>query len=196
MPAPRLQQLLERLDALNQQDPNPITYQGKSYPREWLYAQRVSEWVRRLDPSASEAVRIAAHGQHVQRWKIPRDQYPRTRQGYLKWRETLKAMHMDIVQEEMGKLGYAPGEIEHVRRIMSKRLLPSDLESQTLEDALCLAFLETEFPEFKSRTADDKLRDIVRKTWQKMSPKGRAAAAQLPLSEDEKKWLQETLQGA
>lgn len=196
MDAARFQQLIQRLDALNRGDPNPISYQGKSYPRELLYAQRVSEWVKRLDPAASEAVQIAARGQHVCRWNIPRDRYPRNRQGYLKWRETLKTMHMDLVGQEMQALGYPEEEIEHVRRIMSKRLLPDDPESQTLEDALCLAFLETEFAEFKRQTADDKVRDIVRKTWKKMSPKGRQAAAQLPFGEDEKRWLEETLRDA
>lgn len=196
MDATRFQQLAQRLDALNQHDPNAITYQGKAYPRELLYAQRVSEWVTRLDPAASEAVQIAARGQHVCRWKIPRDRYPRNRQGYLKWRETLKVFHMDLVGQEMQELSYADEEVERVRRIMSKRFLPDDPESQTLEDALCLAFLETEFAELKQRTADEKMRDIVRKTWKKMSPKGRQAAAQLPFGEDEKRWLEETLRDA
>lgn len=194
MDTARFQHLIQRLDALNQHDPNAITYQGKTYPRELLYAQRVSAWVMRLDPAASEAVQIAARGQHVCRWKIPRDRYPRNRQGYLKWRETLKTMHMDLVGEEMEQLGYPQDEIDRVRRIMSKRLLPDDPESQTLEDALCLAFLETEFADLKQRTEDEKMRDIVRKTWHKMSPHGRAAAAQLPLGEDEKRWLNDTLQ--
>jgi hypothetical protein len=43
----------------------------------------------------------------------------------------------------------------------------------------CLVFLEHYFADFASKHERDKLIDIVRKTWAKMSPAGRAAALEL-----------------
>ena len=43
-------------------------------------------WVDRLDPTAPVVVRLAALGQHVRRWTIPRADYPEGRTGYRAWR--------------------------------------------------------------------------------------------------------------
>ena len=193
MDATRFHRLIQRLDELNSQDPHTLVLEGVAHPTELLYARQVTRWVERLDPNASEALRIAARGQHVCRWMIPRDRYAHNRQGYLQWRETLKAFHMQKVAELMREAAYTDTEIEHVQRLMSKRHLMADPEAQTLEDALCLAFLETQFSEFRHKTPDDKMREILRKTWQKMSARARAAAGNLALGEEERRFLEHTL---
>jgi hypothetical protein len=195
-PSDRLSTLLARLDALNSEDPNTEIVEGRPVPRELAYAQRLTDWVLRLRPDASEALRIAARGQHVQRWTIPRERYPRTRQGYLKWRETLKAFHMDTVSRLMREAGYPETEIERVRVIMSKRRLADDPDTQALEDALCLVFLETQFADLRRKEPPETMAQILRKTWRKMSPQARAAARQLALGEEEKKLLNEALAAA
>jgi len=93
MDAERFRRVIERIDELNSQDPNTELVNGIASPRELLYSQRVTEWVLRLKPDASEELRIAARGQHLCRWTIPRDRYERNRRGYLRWREALKAFH-------------------------------------------------------------------------------------------------------
>ena len=185
----RLTRLLARLDALNAQDPHPET---PIRPRELTYAAQLTRWVLRLNPQASEPLRIAARGQHVQRWTIPRERYPRTRAGYLKWRETLKAFHADTVGGLMQEAGYEPAMIERVRRLILKKDL-HDPDTQTLEDALCLVFLEAQFAAFRPTVTEEKLREIVKKSWQKMSAQAREEALKLPLGNEEKAWLQQTL---
>ncbi len=59
-------------------------------PAELLYGQRMSATLARLSPDASEHLRIAARGQHIERWTTPRRSYPEGRAGYLKWRKDLK----------------------------------------------------------------------------------------------------------
>lgn len=162
-------------------------------PRELVYSERLTDWVLRLNADASEALRIAARGQHVQRWTIPRDRFARTRQGYLRWRETLKTFHIQRVAELMHEVGYDEPMVQRVGQIMSKRALATDPESQTLEDALCLLFLETQFAPLRTTTPDEKLTAILRKTWVKMSPQARELAQQLPLAEAEKRLLAEAL---
>ena len=193
MTSDRFQQLIQRIDQLNSQDPNTEVVEGAARPRELVYSQRLTNWVLRLNPDASEALRIAAHGQHIQRWTIPRSQYPMTRQGYLRWRETLKTFHAKTVGELMREVGYLAEMVQRVQQIIGKRQLPNDPDTQTLEDALCLVFLETQFAELRQKTPDEKMRDIVRKTWKKMSDRARQLALQLPFGETEKRWLNEVL---
>jgi hypothetical protein len=38
-----------------------------------LYAQRLTDWVLRLSPDATEELRLAARCQHICRWEIPRE---------------------------------------------------------------------------------------------------------------------------
>ena len=193
MPSEWLEQVIERIDQLNREDPNTELIGGIAHPRELLYAKRLTEWVLRLNPKASEALRIAARGQHVQRWTIPRQRYKMNRRGYLRWRETLKAFHAKTLGELMREVGYPEELIQRVQQIMSKRRLQDDPDSQTLEDALCLVFLETQFAGLRQKTPDDKMKDILQKTWKKMSGPGRAAAMRLPLGEDEKRLLAQAL---
>ena len=185
--------MLDQLDWLNRDDPNTDTVNGVAHPRELLYAQRLSDWARRLRPDASDALQIAARGQHVQRWTIPRQRYEMNRQGYLRWRETLKAFHIETVSGIMRAAGYDEAEVARVARIMDKRHLAEEPESQALEDALCLVFLEFQFADLRRKTEAGKMREIVRKTWAKMSEQGREAALKLPLAEEDKRFLQEVL---
>ena len=193
MPSEQCACIIERIDQLNSEDPHQELAGGAPVPYELLYSQRVSEWVRRLMPEASEALLIAARGQHIQRWTIPREQYARNRQGYLRWRETLKAFHGKTVGKLMWEAGYSDEAIQRVRMIMSKRQLPSDPDTQTLEDALCLVFLETQFADLRKKTPDEKMAEVLRKTWKKMSAQAREAALRLPLGESERQLLAETL---
>ena len=193
-PADRPTRVLAAIDRLNREDPNRELVGGIARPRELVYAERITAWVARLNPAASEALRIAARGQHVRRWTIPRSRYPMTRQGYLKWRETLKTYHADTVAGLMREAGYADEDISRVRAIMSKRQLDRDPDTQALEDALCLVFLETQFADLRKKTPDEKMRDIVRKTWAKMSPAAQDAALTLPLAEDARRFLAAVLE--
>ena len=187
-----LARLLAKIDALNAQDPNRDEADGKSWPRELLYAKRLSEWARKLEPYPSEELLIAASGQHVCRWTIPRGQYPMDRKGYLRWREDLKTFHADTVARLMQEEGYAPDKIDHVRQIIRKRDF-KDTVTQTVEDALCMVFLETQLSDLRAKTPEEKMVDILRKTWRKMSERGKKAALALDLSPADKDFVVKAL---
>lgn len=194
--AARFARVIARIDQLNSQDPTQEVVGGFSHPRELLYATRLSAWVMRLNPQASEALQIAARGQHVCRWTIPRSRYEMNRCGYLRWRETLKAFHAETVAQLMQEVGYAQEMIQRVRLIMSKRRLQDDADTQTLEDALCLIFLETQFADLKKKTPEEKMREVVRKTWAKMSAQGRTTALALDLSEEDRAFITQSVVGS
>jgi hypothetical protein len=179
----KLNRVLYLIDEANAQDPNRETWQGASHPKEWLYGRHMTEWLERLQPDASDILHIAARGQHIRRWEVPRDSYPMTREGYLKWRSFLYGFHGERVAEIMARVGYEPGAIERVRTILSKRGLRTDLEVQLIEDVACLVFLDYYFPEFAATQEAEKLIGIVRKTWNKMSERARQRALELEFPE-------------
>src|SRR5579871_1982285 len=84
---------IQLFDELNAQDPNRESADGAEHPRELLNARRLTDWVMKLAPDASEALRLAARCQHLCRWEIPRSSYAMDRAGYLKWRTVLKQFH-------------------------------------------------------------------------------------------------------
>ncbi|SHJ00487.1 DUF4202 domain-containing protein [Pseudozobellia thermophila] len=180
----KLAEAYERFDAANSEDPNTETYQGKTYPKEVLYAMRMTEKLGQFAPDASDALKLTARCQHIRRWEIPRKSYEMNRAGYLRWRQELKRFHAQTATDILKEVGYDAETIEKVAFLLQKKQLKKNEETQTLEDVICLVFLEHYFEDFAQRHPEDKLIDILKKTWQKMSKKGQEAALQLPLSED------------
>jgi hypothetical protein len=180
----RFEKALERFTALNAADPVSEVVDGVGRPRLLVQAERLASWVARLEPHASEALRLAAHCQHLERWKIARSEFPDGRAGYLQWRTRLGRFHAERAREVLLEVGYDDATIREVETILTKQHLRSNPDSQTMEDALCLVFLGYEFDAFIEKYPDEaKAVDILQKTWKKMSARGHAAALALPLSE-------------
>jgi hypothetical protein len=189
----RLEAALRRFDEENARDPNRETEEGVEHPRELLYARRLTDWVLTLCPDASEALRLAARCQHLCRWTLPRHTHPRTRAGYLKWREELKAFHAQKAGEILREVGYPEELVERVRTLNRKTNFPADLDSRVLEDALCLVFLQFQFSDLAGKTTEDKMLNVLRKTWEKMTPRARELALGLPYGERERRLVERAL---
>jgi hypothetical protein len=184
---------LRRFDEENARDPNLETVDGTKQPRELIYARWLTDWVLKLCPDASEELRLAARCQHLCRWMSPRDSYPMTRAGYLKWREDLKKFHAQRSGDILREVGYPNDIIERVQALNLKRNFPSDPESRVLEDALCLVFLERQLSDLTDKTAEDKVITALQKSWQKMSPAGHAEALKLSYGAREKALVERAL---
>ncbi len=89
----RLDDAIARIDEANAEDPNREFVDGAARPAALVYAERMTGWLERLAPEASEPLRIAARAQHIERWTIPRAEFPDGREGYLRWRTTLAKFH-------------------------------------------------------------------------------------------------------
>lgn len=175
----RFDRAIARFDAANAEDPHKESWQGTEHPKELLYGQRMSAMLERFMPDASEALRLAVRCQHIQRWKIPRAEYPMTSIGYKQWRQQLQKMHAEIAGTVLREVGYDEETIGRVQSLLRKEKLKVNPETQALEDVVDLVFLESYLADFvKSHSQYDeaKLIDILRKTWQKMSARGREAA--------------------
>tara|TARA_B110000240_G_C13461995_1_gene437122 strand:- start:215 stop:799 length:585 start_codon:yes stop_codon:yes gene_type:complete len=179
----RFETAIALIDKKNAEDENTYQVAELEYPKELLYSQRMTRKLLRFEPNASKALQIAARAQHICRWKIQRNEYPMDRVGYLKWRETLKKMHAVITGEILQQVDFDVQFIDRVQKIILKKLIKKNEESQTLEDTICLVFLDYYFDEFAAKHADEKVIDILQKTWVKMSKKGHEAALRITFSE-------------
>ena len=183
------QAAIRRFDEENARDPN----QENGRPRELLYAERLTAWVLKLCPGASEALRLAARCQHICRWQSPRASYPMTRPGYLKWRADLKKFHAEKSGAILREAGFDEAAIRRVQELNLKKNFPADPECRVLEDALCLVFLEFQFAALAAKSEDEKMINALRKSWEKMTAAGRAEALKLPFGERELKLVQRAL---
>jgi len=186
---------LRRFDEENSRDPNSLIIDDTPQPRELVYARWLTDWVLALEPAASEELRLAARSQHLCRWKIPRDSYPMTRPGYLKWRADLKVFHADRAGEILREVGYPEPVITRVQELNLKKNFPADPECRVLEDALCLVFLEHQLADLAAKTADDKVITALQKSWNKMTPLAHAAALKLNYGSREKALIDRALTG-
>jgi hypothetical protein len=189
----RLAAALAAIDAANARDPNLVAIGGRDEPAELLYGRRMSETLARLAPEASLHLRIAARGQHIERWTSPRKSYPEGRAGYLKWRRDLKDFHASRVAEIMAGAGFDADDIARVGALVRKERLKLDPEAQMLEDVVCVVFLEHYIDGFMAKTDKAKLPDILAKTWAKMSPLGHEHALKLALAPEIPRLLEQGL---
>ncbi len=161
----RLQQALARIDAANAADPK-----GEAL----LYGERMTAELSHLFPDAPDVLRIAARGQHVERWLLPRTDYPEGKAGYLDWRREQARRHAFRVAGIMAEAGYPPEDCDRVGVLLRKEGLKRDPEVQALEDVICFVFLRWYFADFAAKHEETQVLDIVQKTARKMSEDGRA----------------------
>jgi hypothetical protein len=178
-----LDRALAEIDRIHRTDPVSIDAGEERVARELDYARRATAWLCRLVAEPSDALHIAVRAQHLARWELPRSSYPMDRPGYHRWRTELQKRHAVRASEIALAAGFTPEVADRVRRLIEKRNLKTDPDAQALEDAACLTFLEGEFAEFAAKHSDEKVIEILQKTWAKMSPAAHALALTIPMDE-------------
>lgn len=173
----RLAAITAAIDKANAEDPTLENDGAEERPAALLYGQRMSAELDRICPQASELLKIAARGQHIERWKMPRNSYPEGRKAYLAWRRDQAVFHGRRVSELMAEAGYTAEEGARVAQMLRKQGIKRDAEVQMLEDVICLVFLRWYFADFAADRAPDQVFNIVSKTARKMSEAGRARVA-------------------
>ncbi|ATG79483.1 hypothetical protein AOR04_18160 [Pseudoalteromonas sp. 1_2015MBL_MicDiv] len=160
------------IDEANNQDPNSEQHNGQSFPKESLYALRMSEMLTRFKPDADELMQIAVRGQHIQRWKSPRSDFEMNKQGYHQWRSALYIFHASSVVALMKQAGYDEAEQNRVYDAVAKKNIKRNPDSQLVENVASLVFIEHYMLGFANAKPDyneEKWIGIIRRTWQKMS---------------------------
>ena len=163
---------LALIDAANKEDPNMVSADGKEWPKELLYSERMSDMLERYAPDADDAMKLAIRAQHIERWKSPRNAYPMDRIGYLKWRKDLYRIQANTAAKLLQQAGYGDDVIERVRNSVAKKNIKGNPDTQLLEDVTDLVFMEHYMLEFVGKHPDyseEKWIEIIQKTWHKMS---------------------------
>ncbi|KAJ5942252.1 hypothetical protein N7516_002420 [Penicillium verrucosum] len=188
---------IERIDAAHADDPREAQTPTGQVPYELHYAQKMTSYLSTLNPSAPELLRLAIRAQHLRRWEVPRDSYPATKIGYHSWRAGLQRRQAALVEQICAESGYSVEEAARVGALVRKAdLKQGDPDTQTLEDVACLVFLDDQFDKFEAELADEeKMVDILRKTWGKMSERGREEALKIQLSDKAKRLVGIALSG-
>jgi hypothetical protein len=169
------------IDAANSADPNRVEADGRDWPKELLYSERMSDMLERYKPDSDEVMKLAIRAQHIERWKSPRKAYPEGRIGYLQWRKDLYKIQASRAAELMREAGYDEDSSTRAWQAVAKKNIKGNADTQLLEDVTDLVFMEHYMLEFVGKHpeySEEKWLEIIRKTWQKMS----ADAQQFALS--------------
>ena len=187
----QLQSVLSAIDDINSQDINTTFSEGKEYPKELIYGQRMTACLEKHWPQASELLQIAVRAQHIKRWHLKRREFEQGKAGYYQWRIALGKFHAELTANIMIEHGYNNKQAEQAASIICKENLRDktsnqlSLDSQTLEDVACLVFLEHYFDEFSAKyleqNNEEKIIRIVLLTWRKMSENAHNIALELSL---------------
>ena len=189
----KLKQALSAIDDINRQDINTTLSDGKEYPKELLYGQRMTACLEQHWPQASEQLKVAVRAQHIKRWHLKRSEFEQGKAGYYQWRIALGKFHAELTAKIMISQGYSKKQAEQTASIICKENLRDktasqlNSDSQTLEDVACLVFLTHYFDEFATKylkqNNEEKIVRIVQLTWKKMSDDAHNIALQLSLPE-------------
>lgn len=184
---------LAALKDAHKQDPNTDYENGKPVPAEWLYTQRIANFIETIYPEASEELRLAGYCQHLYRWEIKRKTYPEGKMGYYQWRNFLGDYQAKKTVEILKSCGYDSAFTDRVVAILKKLNIYSVEEAQMLEDVVCLVFLKYYMESFTKGKSEKHLVQIVQKTWGKMSEKGHSEALKLDLPTQTKEIVSKAL---
>ena len=160
------------IDDANRADPNQVSADGRDWPKELLYSERMSDMLERYRPDADEVQRLAIRAQHIERWKSSRKDYPEGRIGYLKWRKDLYKIQATRAAALMKQAGFDEESCQRAWNAVAKKNIKSNPDTQLLEDVTDLVFMEHYMLEFVGKHpeySEEKWLDIIRKTWNKMS---------------------------
>ena len=189
----KLRTILNQIDEINKKDVHQEEFAGQLFPKEHLYSLRMTEMLFEYDEDPPEELQIVARGQHIKRWAIKREDFPNDRKGYLKWRSRLTLFHAEQITNLLQESGYDEVMTARIADIISKKYLKTDRLTQQLEDLACLVFLKWYFEDFRKKHDEEKVINILRKTWSKMTEKGKDMALELPLSTEVKVLVERVL---
>lgn len=191
----RFRQARADIFAAHNEDPNKTSVNGKEMPYETHYAEKMESYLSKRAPDASEVLRLAICAQHFRRWEVPRSDYPMTKVGYHTWRSHLKKRQAKLVGEIVGKY-YSEADVKRCMALIEKEgLKQGEEEVAVLEDVACLVFLDDQFEEFKDKHDEQKIVNILRKTWGKMSARGQEMALEIPMTDECKALVGKALAG-
>lgn len=175
----KIREALKRFDDYNRNDPNTFTWQDGTHAQELFLADKLYDWIYKLAPNPSIALQLASKSQHIGRWEISRSSFPMDKNGYLNWRKQLAIHHANLTRTILKDVGFPESTIDQVEQIILKKKIKGNPDVQTMENALCLVFLEFQYEDFYPKY-EEKIINILKRSLLKMDHTGHQFALRLP----------------
>lgn len=180
------------IDKVHAQDKSEDEENGILYPAEWLYSKRMLLTLDLLNERCSPLMKLAVQCQHLERWGVPRSDYPYDRRGYHAWRRAVMDYQLQRTVETLLPTGMKEEDIEWITRILKEQGNKFNPDAQIVTDTACLVFLKWYMESFSAKHESEKVKDILRKTLRKMSDRGIDAILKLKLSLFSRQMLEQT----
>lgn len=216
---PQLEKALALIDEANSEDPTRVTVDGQSLPYRLAYSRWMTEWVKRIDPKASDELLILARGRSIQSWKladIKRDDYAPNTPGQRQWEMDRKKWLAQRLVDVVKEAGYGESTWNMIEDVMMSKNVPDprDIRKydligvfgminyrtlratciiQTLDDAEALLFLDKNFGELFNRMPADEVAVVCKRELSRLSQRGIVTVLKQKWSPVQQRLLQKVL---
>ncbi len=175
---------IELIDAIHNQDPSTVTFEGVEVKAELQYSQRMLSMLEKVQPKALLELKLAAQCQHMSRWSIPRATFSMDKKGYYQWRAAIMEYQLNITSTVLKQAEVNDESIEVIVDALKNKADKTNLNASIIEDTACLTFIKWYLVPFAGQFDVYKAKIILQKTANKMSDKGLALIPELELSKD------------
>lgn len=189
MNATIIEEAVRRFSAIGALDPRRIVWEGEAVPYSLAEAASLTDYIGRLTDAPSEALRLAAHCQHLRRFEYARSAFPPGRDGYLAWRIDAARHSAEEAAAILTSLAVPAEVTEQVKRIVTKQDRRHDTDVQLMQDALSLTFLRLDAESFFAKHSEEEIERIIKRTLLKTSAPAQALASTEPYPPSVRKWL-------
>lgn len=188
-----LEKIIQEIDMVNNSDPRKINLDDEEVGYELFYAILMTKWVTHFSSDPSISLLIACRGIHFKRWLHPRSSYPQGLAGYYQWKKELQVFHQDEILKLLAAYELDESVLQKISSLILKKELGQCDETQIIEDAVSLIFIEYQLLPLLEKSGEEKVINAIQKTWGKMSEAGHEKALALKLDEVSSQIIQKAL---
>lgn len=215
----KLEKALSLITEANSKDPSRVDVDGEKMPYRVVYAKWLSDWVKQVDPKASDELLIYTHGKSLESWKlseIRRDDYAPNAPGQKQWEQDRKQWQAARLTAVMKEAGYPDSSVQLIEDIMLNKGVPDPRDMrkfdlvgpfgminyrlleqakilQTVYDAEALLFLERTFPQMFAQLPADEVGVVLKRELSRLSERGIMKALSMPWKTLERKLVMKAL---
>lgn len=171
------------IEQIHSKDITQEQHNGSLIPAEFLYGKRMLKTLELVSPESSYAMKLAVQCQHLQRWGVPRSSYTYDRRGYHEWRREVMKYQLEQTINLLSSISIDEIDIKWIAQVINAQENKADSNGLIIMDTACLVFLKWYMEPFAKKHESEKVLDILKKTFRKMSTDAQNLISKLDLPE-------------